>query len=194
MTRPLIIWLLITCLYLHIQAQFQYGDTNAAGHYLKTRGINLYYETYGQGDPVLMLHINGGSIKVFSYQIPYFSKNYRVISVDSQGHGKSEDGKDSQTFEMMADYFNALLDNLHLDSCYVSGWCDGGISSLLLPLRHPEKVKKLVVSGPNLKPDTTGLNLCYHANGLFWYCATRALQFFIFILLFEEVKPIRVSE
>src|SRR6266850_863197 len=157
MTRPLIIWLLIICHCLHVHAQLQYGDNKAAGHYLTTRGIKLYYETYGQGDPLLMLHINGGSINVFSNQIPYFSKNYRVIAVDSRAQGKSADGKDSLTFEMMADDFNALLDSLHLDSCYVLGWSDGGISGLLLALRHPEKVKKLVVSGPNLWPDTTGL-------------------------------------
>jgi pimeloyl-ACP methyl ester carboxylesterase len=148
---------LISCLCLHARSQVQYGDNKAAGHYLATRGIKLYYETYGQGDPLLMLHINGGSIRVFTYQIPYFMKNYRVIAVDSRAQGKSADGKDSLTFEMMADDFNALLDSLRLDSCYVLGWSDGGISGLLLALRHPEKVKKLVVSGPNLWPDTTGL-------------------------------------
>jgi pimeloyl-ACP methyl ester carboxylesterase len=100
-----------------------------------------------------MLHINGGSINVFRNQIPYFSKHYHVIAVDTRAHGKSADGGDSLTFEMMADDFNALL-----DSCYVIGWSDGGISGLLLALRHPEKVKKLVVSGPNLWPDTTGLD------------------------------------
>jgi pimeloyl-ACP methyl ester carboxylesterase len=157
MIRQLFIWPLIACLYLQVQAQVQYGDNKAAGHYLTTRGIKLYYETYGQGDPLLMLHINGGSINVFTYQIPYFSRNYRVIAVDSRAQGKTEDDKDSLTFEMMADDFNALLDSLHLDSCYVLGWSDGGISGLLLALRHPEKVKKLVVSGPNLWPDTTGL-------------------------------------
>ncbi|HZE84831.1 MAG TPA: alpha/beta hydrolase [Puia sp.] len=138
-------------------AQETYGDNKAAGHYLTTRGIRLYYETYGQGEPLLMLHINGGSINVFTYQIPFFAKNYKVIAVDSRAHGKTEDRKDSLTFEMMADDFNALLDSLHLDSCYVIGWSDGGISGLLLALRHPDKVKKLVVSGPNLWPDTTGL-------------------------------------
>lgn len=148
-------WLI--CIYGNARAQVPYGDNKAAGHYLSTRGFKMYYETYGQGAPLLMLHINGGSIKVFANQIPYFSKHYHVIAVDSRAHGKSVDAGDSLTFEMMADDFNALLDSLHLDSCYVLGWSDGGISGLLLALRHPEKVKKLVVSGPNLWPDTTGL-------------------------------------
>src|SRR5882724_9053121 len=157
MNKLLFTLLLISCFCLHTRAQVEYGNNKAAGHYLSTRGIKLYYEMYGQGEPLLMLHINGGSINIFSNQIPYFSKNYKVIAVDSRAQGKSTDGKDSLTFEMMADDFNALLDSLHLDSCYVLGWSDGGISGLLLALRHPEKVKKLVVSGPNLWPDTTGL-------------------------------------
>lgn len=135
-----------------------YGDNPAAGHYLDTRGFKMYYETYGQGTPLLMLHINGSSMKVFSNQIPFFSQHYRVIAVDTRAHGHSTDAGDSLTFEMMADDFNALLDSLHLDSCYVVGWSDGGISALLLALRHPEKVKKLVVSGPNIFPDTVGLD------------------------------------
>jgi pimeloyl-ACP methyl ester carboxylesterase len=140
------------------QAPVIYGDNAAAGHYLDTRGFKMYYETYGEGAPLLMLHINGGSMSVFSNQIPYFSGHYRVIAVDTRAHGKSVDTGDSLTFEMMADDFNALLDSLHLDSCYVIGWSDGGISGLLLALRHPEKVKKLVVSGPNIWPDTVGLD------------------------------------
>jgi pimeloyl-ACP methyl ester carboxylesterase len=158
MTNKLLLLLFLCCYCLCSRSQVVYGDNKAAGHYLTTRGIRLYYETYGQGAPLLLLHINGGSINIFSNQIPYFSKQYRVIAVDTRAHGKSVDAGDSLTFEMMADDFNALLDSLHLDSCYVLGWSDGGISGLLLALRHPEKVKKLVVSGPNLWADTTGLD------------------------------------
>src|SRR5580693_5986177 len=107
-----------------------YGDNAAAGHYLSTRGIRLYYETYGEGAPLLMLHINGGSIANFANQIPYFATQYHVIAVDTRAHGKSIDPGDSLSFEQMADDFNALLDSLHLDRCYVIGCSDGGISGL----------------------------------------------------------------
>src|SRR6476659_8901847 len=59
---------------------------------------------------------------------------------------------------MMTDDLNALLDSLHLDSCYVIGWSDGGINGLLLAVRHPDKVKKLAVTGANLTPDTTAVD------------------------------------
>jgi pimeloyl-ACP methyl ester carboxylesterase len=58
---------------------------------------------------------------------------------------------------MMADDYNALLDSLQVDSCLVVGWSDGGVNALLLTLRHPNKVKKLVITGANLWPDTTAL-------------------------------------
>jgi len=140
-----------------VQAQVPYGSNQAAGHYLDTRGIKLYYETYGKGEPLILLHNNGASMKMFLNQIPYFSKNYRVIAVDSRAHGRSVDTKDSLSFEMMADDLNSLLDHLHLKNCNVIGWSDGGITGLVMAMRHPDKVKKLVVSGPNLRPDTTAL-------------------------------------
>jgi pimeloyl-ACP methyl ester carboxylesterase len=149
--------LFLICLFDFAYPQIHYGDNKIAGHWLSTRGFKLYYEIYGQGEPLLFIHGNGGSMQNFSFQIPYFQREYRVIAVDSRAQGKSADSGDSLTFEMMADDFNALLDSLHLDSCYVIGWSDGGINGLLLAIRHPEKVKKLAITGANLWPDTTGL-------------------------------------
>ncbi len=136
----------------------KYGDNAKAGKYLNTRGIKLYYETYGKGQPLLLIHGNGGSLENFKYQIPYFEKYYRVIAVDSRAQGKSIDSSDSLSYEMMTDDFNALLDSLHIDSAYVIGWSDGGINGLLLAIRHPEKVKKLAETGANLIPDTSVFN------------------------------------
>lgn len=149
--------LLPVCVALQAQTAVHYGDDKAAGRYLPIRGFRLYYESYGTGEPLLLLHTNGGSIKIFENQIGYFSQYYHVIAIDSRAKGKSVDYGDSLSFEMMADDFSGLLDALHLDSCYVLGWSDGAITGLLMALRHPEKVKKLVAVGANLWPDTTGL-------------------------------------
>lgn len=117
----------------------------------------MYCEIYGQGQPVLIIHGNGGSISNFSKNIPYFSKKYRVIIADSRAQGRSADPGDSLTYEMMADDLAALLDQLHVDSADVIGWSDGGINGVLLAIRHPEKVRKLAVTGTNLWPDTTAV-------------------------------------
>jgi pimeloyl-ACP methyl ester carboxylesterase len=65
----------------------------------------MYCEIYGSGKPLLLIHGNGGSIKSFENNIPYFSKKYKVITPDSRAQGKSKDDGDSLSFEMMADDF-----------------------------------------------------------------------------------------
>jgi pimeloyl-ACP methyl ester carboxylesterase len=137
--------------------QVKYGDNPAAGKYYDVRGIKMYAEVYGTGKPLLLIHGNGGSINAFEQNIPYFSKKYKVIAVDSRAHGKTIDTKDSLSFEMMADDFAALLDKMHIDSAYVIGWSDGGINALLLAMRHPDKVIKLASTGANLTPDSLGI-------------------------------------
>jgi pimeloyl-ACP methyl ester carboxylesterase len=137
--------------------QIHYGDNPAAGKYYDVRGIKMYAETYGRGKPLLLIHGNGGSISAFSQTIPYFSKKYKVIAVDSRAHGKTIDKKDSLSFEMMADDFAALLDKMHIDSAYVIGWSDGGINAILMAMRHPDKVIKFAATGANLTPDSLGL-------------------------------------
>ncbi|MEP6684592.1 MAG: alpha/beta hydrolase [Parafilimonas sp.] len=139
------------------QTVINYGNNSAAGKYYNIRGIKIYCEIYGSGKPLLMIHGNGGSISAFSNNIPYFAKKYKVIAVDSRSQGRSIDPKDSLSFEMMADDFAVLLDTLHIKSAYVLGWSDGGINALLLAIRHPDKVIKLVATGANLWPDSTAL-------------------------------------
>lgn len=134
-----------------------YGKNKAAGKFYNIRGFNMYAEIYGQGKPLLIIHGNGGSIDNFVNQIPYFSKKYKVIVADSRAQGKSKDPGDSLSYEMMADDYAGLLDAMKIDSAFVIGWSDGGINGLLLSIRHPEKVKKLAVTGANLWPDTTAV-------------------------------------
>ena len=137
--------------------KIKYGSNAKTGKYFDNRGFKMYYETYGAGAPLLIIHGNGGSINSFSNQIPFFEKRYKVIVADSRAQGKSIDNSDSLSYEMMTDDLNALLDHLHLDSCYVIGWSDGGINGLLLAIRHPNKVKKLAVTGANLVPDSSAV-------------------------------------
>lgn len=135
------------------QQVIPFGNNPKVGKYASIRGFKMYYEVYGKGEPLLIIHGNGGSIENFSNQIPFFSKKYQVILADSRAQGKSIDDQDSLSYEMMADDFAALLDHLKIDSANVIGWSDGGINGLLLASRHPKKVKKLAATGANLIPD-----------------------------------------
>ncbi len=134
-----------------------YGKNKLAGKYYNIRGFKMYAEVYGKGQPLLFIHGNGGAINNFIKQIPYFATKYKVIVADSRAQGKSVDPRDSLSYEMMADDYAALLDAMKVDSAYVVGWSDGGINCLLLAIRHPEKVKKLAITGTNLRPDTSAV-------------------------------------
>src|ERR1700733_2363343 len=68
-----------------------YGHDSLHGKYYNLRGFKMYCETYGQGQPLLIIHGNGGSINNFIYQVPYFAKKYKVIIADSRAQGKSAD-------------------------------------------------------------------------------------------------------
>ena len=127
-----------------------YGNNNHTGKYADVNGIKIYYEEYGEGEPLLLLHGNSSSINLFEKQIPELSKQFRVIAVDTRGQGKSgEDGK-TYTYDLFAEDMNALLDHMHLDSVNVLGWSDGGNTGLIMAMQYPVKVKKLVTMGANV--------------------------------------------
>jgi len=157
MQRYLVFVLAITLLAACHRNHTPYGDNKATGRYYHIRGMQMYCEVYGQGTPLLMIHGNGGSISTFSRNIGYFAEHYRVIVADSRSQGHSADPRDSLTFEQMADDYADLLDSLHVPKANILGWSDGGITALLIGIRHPEKLAKMAISGANLWPDSTAL-------------------------------------
>jgi pimeloyl-ACP methyl ester carboxylesterase len=130
-----------------------YGDNPAVGKFYDLKGFRMYTEVYGSGEPLLLIHGNNGSMRAFAQNVPFLAKHFRVILADSRSQGKSLDPDHSLTFEMMADDFADLLNAMHVDSANVIGWSDGGINALLLAMRHPEKVKRIVATGANLWPE-----------------------------------------
>ncbi len=131
----------------------KYGSNPAAGKTFTHDGVKLYYEVYGTGEPLLLVHGNGSSIGELKAQIDHFRKRYKVIAMDSRDHGKSGDSPDKITYEKMTDDLAALLDHLKTGPMDVLGWSDGGIEGLLLGIRHPAKVKKIATMAANLNPD-----------------------------------------
>ena len=101
--------------------EFHYGNNPAAGHFATVNGIRIYYEIYGSGPPLLLIHGNGGSIWGMRCQISYFSHSYQVIAADSRGHGKSEDGSGPLKYQQMADDLAKLLTELKVSSAAVLG-------------------------------------------------------------------------
>ena len=131
----------------------RYGANKAVGRTFTNDGVRLYYEVYGVGEPLLLIHGNGGNIADLSAQIAHFRRRYKVIAMDSRDHGRSGDSPDPLTYEKMTDDLAALLDHLKVPPVNVLGWSDGGIEALLLGIRHPAKVKKLGALAANLEPN-----------------------------------------
>jgi pimeloyl-ACP methyl ester carboxylesterase len=135
-----------------------YGANPAAAHTFSHDGVALYYETYGRGDLLLLVHGNGngngngngGSIADLAAQIAHFSTSYRVVAMDSRDQGRSSDSPGDLTYEKMSDDLAALLDHLDSGPAHVLGWSDGGIQALLLAIRHPAKVKSIIAVAANL--------------------------------------------
>ncbi|WP_163717734.1 alpha/beta fold hydrolase [Mangrovibacterium lignilyticum] len=126
-----------------------YGSNEKAGQYVDVNGIKIYCEIYGEGEPLLLLHGNGGSIVVFEKQIPELSKHFKVIAVDSRAQGKSSDSEDEISYALMGSDMNELIDQLKLERVAILGWSDGGNIGLELAYAHPEKVTKLITIGAN---------------------------------------------
>lgn len=148
---PLLLILYATCTLAQTDASIPYGNNPQAGNYKQINGIKIYYEIYGSGKPLFLLHGNGGQIRSQAKRIAYFSQYFKVIAVDSRGHGKSIDER-PLTYDQMADDISVLMDSLHIDSAYIWGQSDGGILGLLIAIHHPEKVGRLATFGANLFP------------------------------------------
>lgn len=134
-----------------------YGNNPKAGHYANVNGIKVYYEVYGKGEPVVLLHGNSQAIIVFTYLIPELSKKYKVIAVDTRLQGKSGDDGKRLTYELFAEDVKALLDHLKLKKVNLFGWSDGGNTGLILASKYPDRFKTLMTMGANLQPDTNAV-------------------------------------
>lgn len=114
--------------------------------------IQLYYEEAGEGDPLILLHGNGENGAYFVHQIEYFKEKYHVYAIDTRGHGKSPRGTASFTITQFSEDLYAFMDLHGLERANILGFSDGGNIALLFALRHPERVKKLILNGANLDP------------------------------------------
>lgn len=114
--------------------------------YIEVNGLKMYYEIYGQGKPIVLIHGGGSTIQTnFEKLIPLLSKNRKVIAVELQAHGRTNDRNADLTFEQDADDIATLLKNLNIDKADFFGFSNGGTTTLQIAIRHPEIVNKLVL-------------------------------------------------
>ena len=114
--------------------------------------IQLHYIEKGEGQPLILLHGNGEDSSYFEHQIAYFCNNYRVIAIDTRGHGKSPRGTMPFTIQQFAEDLKDFMEALNIANAIVLGFSDGGNIALEFALKYPERVEKLILNGANLYP------------------------------------------
>lgn len=112
--------------------------------------ISLYYQEKGKGKPFILLHGNGEDGTYFKHQIDYFSDRYRMIAIDTRGHGKSPRGTAPFTIEQFAEDLNELMIELKIAKAIILGFSDGANIAMKFALQYPQKIEALILNGGNL--------------------------------------------
>jgi pimeloyl-ACP methyl ester carboxylesterase len=127
--------------------------TTGVGGYADVNGIKLYYEIHGTGRPLVLLHGGLGAIEMFGPNLSALAQGRKVIGVDLQGHGRTADIDRPLKTDLIADDIAALITHLNLDRPDVMGFSLGGGVAVVLAIRHPELVGRLVIVSTPIRRD-----------------------------------------
>lgn len=136
-------------------------------------GSLLFYEIFGEGFPLFLLHGNNNDGSYFHYQVDYFMKEYQVIVVDSRGQGHSTNESSKITFQQMADDLKAIMDQENIQQANLLGFSDGANIAMVFAYRYPTYVHRMILNAGNTKV----IGLKNH-----WIILTY-LQYFLYWLL-----------
>ena len=114
------------------------------GDYIAIDGVRTYYEVTGTGDPVILLHGGLCTAETWDAQTSALAEHYRVFTPERFGHGRTRDIEGPITYENMAQHAIAFMEALGIESAHLAGWSDGALVALLVALRRPKLVRKLI--------------------------------------------------
>lgn len=121
--------------------------------YAPVNGVKIWYAEFGHGEPVILLHGGLANANYWGNQVKVLGESYRVIVMDSRGHGRSTRDARPFSYGLMASDAVALLDFLKIRKAAIVGWSDGAIMGLDIAIRHPDRVTKLFAFAANSGPD-----------------------------------------
>lgn len=162
--------------------------------------ISLNYLEKGQGKPLILLHGNGEDNSYFVYQVAYFSRFYRVIAIDTRGHGQSPRGTAPFSIQQFAEDLRGFLDQHEIPKAHILSFSDGGNIALTFALHYPERVDRLILNGANLFPagvkPTVQLPIVlgYHTASLFAKRSPKAKENAALLGLMVKEPNIRPEE
>lgn len=112
--------------------------------------IQHNYIERGEGFPLILLHGNGEDVSYFEHQMEPFARHFRVIAIDTRGHGQTPRGEAPFTIRQFAEDLLGFMDLHQIEKAHVLGFSDGGNIAMVFALAHPERVEKLILDGANL--------------------------------------------
>lgn len=115
--------------------------------------IALHYQEKGDKEPFILLHGNGEDGSYFHHQLEHFSAGYRVIALDTRGHGRSPRGTAPFTIEQFAQDLHDFMEDMDIVRPVILGFSDGANIAMKFAIRHPNRVKALILNGGNLNPE-----------------------------------------
>ena len=122
-------------------------DNNFRSGYSEVNGLNMYYEVYGQGKPLVLIHGGGSTIETsFGNLIPMLANNRQIIGVELQAHGHTNDRNTDLSFEQDADDVATLLNNFGIAKADFLGFSNGGQTTIEIALRHPHLINKIILA------------------------------------------------
>jgi pimeloyl-ACP methyl ester carboxylesterase len=149
-TRDLNIFIL--SLLMTISANISQAQTT--GKQASVNGIKMYYEIHGTGRPLVLIHGGGSTITTtFGKILPLLAKTHMAIAVELQAHGHTSDRNAPESFEQDADDVAELLKQLNINGADIFGFSNGGNTALEIAIRHPERVRRLILASALYKRD-----------------------------------------
>ena len=119
---------------------------------VNVNGINIHYEVYGEGQPIILLHGNSENLNIFDKLVEKLKNEYKVYAIDSRCHGESDDPEEI-SYDLMAQDVIEFIKTLNLNKPILYGFSDGGIIGILVAIKEPDILSKAIVSGANVTPD-----------------------------------------
>lgn len=122
---------------------------------VKVNGASIHYALYGSDnqEAVLLLHGGLGAAEDFGGQVDSLAENYRVVAIDSRGHGRSTDDDQAYGYHLLASDVMGVMDSLGIDRAAVVGWSDGGNIGLDMAIHNPHRLTKVFALGANYRTD-----------------------------------------
>ncbi len=132
------------------------AQTDSSSGYAQVGPLKMYYEIHGKGYPLVLIHGGGSTIGTsFGHVIAVFAQDHMVIAVELQAHGHTKDIERPLSFQQDADDVAALLGQLHITQADFYGFSNGGQTAMMIGIRHPSIVRKLVIASAFFKRSAT---------------------------------------